>query len=54
MDAIFTNDKDKIKQAVMEEAVNFCEMIDCVDEPPGLDYSVNKYGVRIKISAEIE
>ena len=51
---LFKSDKDRIKQAIMEEAVNFCEMIDCVDEPPALDYSVNKYGVKIKISAEIE
>lgn len=51
---VFNDDKERIKRAVMEEAVNFCEMIDCVDEPPALEYTVNKYGVKIKITAEIE
>ncbi len=50
---VFENDKERIKQAVMEEAKNFCDMIDCVDEPPGLDYSVNKYGVNVVIKADI-
>jgi len=49
----FQNDKDRIKQAVMEEAQNFCDMIDCVDEPPALEYTVTKYGVTVKIAAEI-
>lgn len=51
---VFTNGKDQIKEAIMEEAKNFCDMIDCVDEPPALDYTVNKYGVKIRIVAELE
>jgi hypothetical protein len=51
---VFESDKERIKEAVMEEAKNFCDMIDCVDEPPALDYSVNKYGVKITITAEVE
>ena len=50
---VFTNDKDRIKQAIIEEVKNFCDMIDCTDEPPGLDYSVVRCGVEIKISASI-
>lgn len=51
---VFENEKQRIKQAVMEEAKNFCDMIDCVDEPPALVYEVNKNGVKVKIEAAIE
>ena len=51
---VFKNDKERIKRAVMEEAQNFCDMIDCVDEPPCLDYQVNKYGIEVIIKAEIK
>lgn len=51
---VFENDKQRIKEAVEEEAKNFCEMIDCVDEPPALDYRVEKYGVKIRIVAEVD
>lgn len=37
---VFENDKERIKAAIRKKAENFCEMIDCVDEPPGLDYTV--------------
>jgi len=51
---VFNSDKERIKEAIKEEAINFCEMIDCVDEPPALEYTVKKYGVKIKIIAEIK
>ena len=51
---VFTNSKDQIKEALMEEVKNFCEMIDCVDEPPALDYTVKKYGVKIRITVELD
>ena len=51
---VFDCDKERIKEAVMEEAKNFCKMIDCADEPPALEYNVNKYGVKVKIEASIE
>ncbi len=51
---IFTNDKERIKKAIMEEAENFCDMIDCVDEPPTLEYAVTKYGVEVGIKANVK
>jgi len=51
---VFENDKERIKAAIRKEAENFCDMIDCVDEPPALDYKVEQHGVVIKISAEIK
>ena len=51
---VFNDDREKIKEAVMEECKNFCDMIDCVDEPPALDYRVEKYGVKIRIIVEVE
>ena len=54
MGKMFKDDKERIKEAIMEEAKNFCDMIDCVDNPPALDYTVVTYGVKIKITADIE
>jgi len=51
---VFANDKERIKKAIMEEAKNFCDMIDCVDEPPTLEYAVTKYGVKVRLEANIE
>lgn len=51
---VFDCDKERIKEAVMEEAKNFCDMIDYVDEPPALKIYANKYGVNVKIEASIE
>ncbi len=49
---VFDCDKERIKAAVMKEAKNFCDMIDCAEEPPALDYMVEQYGVRLRIEAE--
>lgn len=51
---IFENQKEQIKAAIMEEAKNFCDMIDCVDEPPGLKYQVSKFGVNVTIEATLQ
>ena len=29
-------------------------MIDCVDEPPTLEYAVTKYGVEVRIKANVK
>jgi hypothetical protein len=50
---VFENGKQQIKEAITEEVKNFCDMVDCVDEPPALDYTVEKYGVKIRIVAEL-
>lgn len=51
---VFENDVERIKEAVKSEVDNFCNMLDCVDEPPGLDYTVIKYGIKIRIVAEVD
>ena len=51
---VFYCDKERVKEAVMEEAKNFCDMIDCVDEPPELRYKVSKHGVLVEIEVSIE
>lgn len=50
---VFYNEKQKLKEVFEEEAKNFLDMIDCVDETPALDYTVMKHGVKIRIVAEI-
>lgn len=50
---VFKNEKEAMKAAVRKEVENFCDMIDCVDEPPGLDYTVEAYGIKITISVEL-
>jgi hypothetical protein len=48
------NDKEKMKRVVMEEAKEFCDAIDCVDDAQPLDFTVTKDGVKLRIEAEIE
>jgi len=49
----YIQERSYIKEMIREECENFIELIDCVDDPPGLDYSVTGNGIRIRIVAEI-
>ena len=48
------SDKEKIRELIMQEAKNFCDMINCVDDPPCLEYNISQDGIKISITAEIE
>jgi len=51
---VFQNDKERLKVAVMDEAKTFCEMIDCIDEPIGLDSTTTSCGIKVRIEATVE
>ena len=48
---VFNSDLERMKYAVKEAAADFCDMLDCVDEPFGLDYTTKRYGVEVKINS---
>ena len=50
---VFENEKELMKEIFKKEADNFCDMLDCVEEPPALDYKIEVSGVRIRITAEL-
>jgi hypothetical protein len=52
MAILFKSVKDKMKYVVKEESQKFCDMLDCVDAPPALDYTVSVAGVKVRISVE--
>lgn len=48
------NRLEAIKKLVMQRAADYCGMLDCVDDPVGLDCSYIEDGIKIEIKTSIE
>lgn len=50
----FDSELELMKHVVRDEVEHFLAMLDCTDNPPCLDYSVEKYGVNVRFSVSID
>ena len=45
------NDRDKLKKFIIEVASDAANMVDCIDEPLGLEYTITGDSMRVRIDA---
>lgn len=51
---VFETEHQRARKAVESAFKSYLDMLECVDEPVGLDYTTMIYGVRIRIDLTVE
>ena len=49
----YSEELERMKTMIREEANNVIEMLDDVDDPPALDYQIKKCGIRVRIVVDL-